>query len=78
MRNYESGNVPPVPPYLRDTLCKCTECGATWIGPLKPLCSECAPTAGDNVLGADNTPPVPESARADMERQLVSDDPASW
>jgi uncharacterized protein (DUF983 family) len=32
MNNYESGGVPPAPPYLQDKLVKCPECGAIFVG----------------------------------------------
>ncbi len=37
--NYESGDVPWA---LRDVMNKCVECGETWIGVKKYLCTECA------------------------------------
>lgn len=73
MRNYESGNVPSPPPYLRDVFNKCEKCGATWIGPARPTCSACAPgvvPGGSEPGVVSDVPPLPESVRADMMRQL--------
>lgn len=63
MKHYESGGVPPPPPYLRDTFCKCAECGATWIGPARALCTECmaraVPQSERKVLGEQGKATAP-------------------
>jgi len=38
IHNYETGDVPP---HIRDVFNKCSECGATWVGPARAVCSEC-------------------------------------
>lgn len=41
--NYQTGNVPPD---QFDVLNKCAECGDTWIGPRRALCTKCGDKLG--------------------------------
>lgn len=41
MNHYETGGVPPAPPYTQDVVNKCEKCSSTWIGPRARLCDLC-------------------------------------
>lgn len=44
----------PNPPWItRDVLNKCSNCGGTWVGPLKATCSSCTADAVISEIEAD-------------------------